>query len=116
MSTNEPTELEKIPGIGPKRARALRIAGFQTLEDLEEVSEEELRSVDMIDDILARDIKATVSPSEDQSSATKQLNQVTPAEWQITEQQVTHIRRLADDVSVDLAGRTAADIRDELEW
>lgn len=72
MSTDNSTALEKIPGIGPKRAQALRVAGYETLDDLEAATEEELRDVAMFDDILARDIKATVSPSVDDPVAIKQ--------------------------------------------
>lgn len=115
MSTNDPSELEKIPGIGPKRAKALRVAGYETLDDLEAATEADLRDVAMFDDILARDIKATVSPDDD-AVAVKQPNAVTPDDWQVTERQLTHIQTLADDVPSDLAGATALDVRDQLEF
>lgn len=117
MSESEPTELEKIPGIGPKRAHALRVAGYETLADLEAASESELREVEMFDDVLARDIKATVSPDREQARAVKQLNRVTPADWSVTEQQVSHIQRLTNGVSEEeLLGANALDLRDHLEW
>lgn len=64
MSSNHPHELEEIPGIGEKRAEALRGAGFRSISDLREASIDELIAVEMIDEILAEDIKATVVPHE----------------------------------------------------
>ncbi|QKY16124.1 helix-hairpin-helix domain-containing protein [Halorubrum sp. CBA1229] len=116
MSTNDPPELEKIPGIGPKRAKALRVAGYETLDDLEAATEEDLRDVAMFDDILARDIKATVSPAADDRVAVKQPNAVTPDDWRVTDRQLHHIRTLSDDVPLDLEGSTALDVRDQLEF
>lgn len=116
MSQKDHTELEKIPGIGAKRAKALRVAGFETLADLEKASEEDLQNVELIDDILARDIKATVSPSEQPPRVSKQLNHITPADWKITEPQSRHIQVLIDDVPIELEGATALDIHDHLEW
>ncbi|WP_158224011.1 helix-hairpin-helix domain-containing protein [Halorubrum salipaludis] len=115
MSTNDTIELEKIPGIGPKRAKALRVAGYETLDDLEAATEDDLRDVAMFDDILARDIKATVSP-DDERVAVKQPNAVTPDDWRVTKRQLTHIRTLADDAPLELDAETALDLRDRLEF
>lgn len=65
MPPNQPHELEKIPGIGPKRAQAFREAGFEKVEDLQDATEEELVAVEMIDEVLARDIKTTIMPDND---------------------------------------------------
>lgn len=116
MSADDPTELEKIPGIGPKRAKSLRVAGFETLEDIDEASEADLRTVPMIDDILARDIKATVGPGEDPTRALKPMNHVTPRDWTVTNRQIEHLETLAENVPPDLTGASALDIRDSLEW
>jgi hypothetical protein len=62
MTENQPHALEEIPGIGPKRAQALREAGFENVTDLQDATEDALLDVEMIDEILARDIKATVRP------------------------------------------------------
>lgn len=116
MSDEDQHELEKIPGIGPKRGKALRVAGYKTLADLENASEEDLRAVKLIDDILARDIKATVSPSEDTPRISKQMNHIIPENWKVTKSQADHIKNLTEEVSIDIEGATAADIRDRLEW
>lgn len=116
MSTNDPSELETIPGIGPKRAKALRVAGYETLDDLEAATEADLRDVAMFDDILARDIKAMLNRDADDVVPVKQPNVVTPDDWRVTEQQLAHIRTLTEDAPSDLAGATALDVRDQLEF
>ena len=116
MSTNDPSELEKIPGIGPKRAKALRVAGYETLDDLEAATEADLRDVAMFDDILARDIKTMLGRDADDVVPVKQPNVVTPDDWRVTERQLDHIRTLIDDAPSDLAGATALDVRDQLEF
>ncbi len=116
MSADDPTELEKIPGIGPKRAKSLRVAGFETLDDIDEATEADLRQVPMIDDILARDIKATVGPGETSPSVLKPTHQITPRDWTVTDRQVAHLQELTDDIPHELAGVTALEIRDSLEW
>ncbi len=108
-------ELEQIPGIGPKRAKALRVAGYETLDDLEAATEEELRDVALFDDILARDIKATVSPSAEDPVAVKAPHSVSPADWQVTSLQAEHLQTLSMDHSAELAGATARDLRERLE-
>ncbi|TKX44106.1 MULTISPECIES: helix-hairpin-helix domain-containing protein [unclassified Halorubrum] len=116
MSTNDPSELEQIPGIGPKRAKALRVAGYETLDDLEAATEADLRDVAMFDDILARDIKAMLNRDADDVVPVKQPNVVTPDDWRVTERQLAHIRTLTDDAPSDLVGTTALDVRDQLEF
>lgn len=116
MSTNDPSELETIPGIGPKRAKALRVAGYETLDDLEAATEADLRDVAMFDDILARDIKAMLNRDADDVVPVKQPNVVTPDDWRVTERQLAHIRTLTEDAPSDLAGATALDVRDQLEF
>ena len=108
-------ELEQIPGIGPKRAKALRVTGYKTLDDLEAATEEELRDVALFDDILARDIKATVSPSAEDPVAVKAPHSVSPADWQVTSLQAEHLQTLSMDHSAELAGATARDLRERLE-
>ncbi|MFP4218461.1 MAG: helix-hairpin-helix domain-containing protein [Salinarchaeum sp.] len=108
-------DLEQIPGIGPKRAKALRVAGYETLDDLEAATEEELRDVALFDDILARDIKATVSPSAEDPVAVKAPHSVSPADWQVTSLQAAHLQTLCMDHSATLAGATARDLRERLE-
>ncbi len=116
MSSNEPTDLDKIPGIGPKRAKALRVAGYETLDDLEDATEADLREVAMFDEILARDIKATVSPSTEDPVRVKQPHNITPDDWQLTAQQVDYLRTQAEDIPADLTGVTASAVRDQLEY
>lgn len=65
MSSKRPQQLEEIPGIGQARAQALREKGFQKVADLKEATVAELIEVEMIDEVLARDIKSTVAPDDD---------------------------------------------------
>lgn len=41
---------------------------------------------------------------------------MTPEDWQLTEQQLTHLRTLADDVPLELDASTALELRDRLEF
>jgi len=65
MPPNQPRELEEIPGIGAQRAEALRESGFESIAALRKADKEELMQVEMIDDVLAEDIKSTVAPGSE---------------------------------------------------
>ena len=64
MSDDEKTQLTDISGIGPSKAEALEEAGFETVDDVREASQEELADVEGISDALAARIKADVGGLE----------------------------------------------------
>lgn len=116
MTANQPHELEKIPGIGPKRAQALRQAGFENVADLQDATEQDLVEVGMIDEILARDIKATVSPSRRHQRKGHPPNQITPEDWEVTDRQIAHLEELSGERLSELSGEAAIELVDHLEW
>jgi hypothetical protein len=112
---DQPT-FEDIPGIGEKRAEALREAGFETIDDLQRASDAELRAAEGIDSVLAHDIKATVRPSRATRTPQPTMNKITPEDWHVTEQQASHLAALTDRPAEELLERSATDIADELKW
>ena len=61
---DEPQELEDISGVGASKADALREAGFETIEDIKEASQDDLAETDGIGNALAARIKADVGDLE----------------------------------------------------
>ena len=59
-----PQELEDISGVGASKADALREAGYESIEDVMEASQDELAEVDGIGNALAARIKADVGDLE----------------------------------------------------
>lgn len=116
MPSDQPHELEQIPGIGPKRMEALREAGYESLADLSDASEEDLVAVEGIDDILARDIRATVSPRLRHHRKPQPPNAVTPEDWEITERQVAYLEEQSGERLREYVGEVAIDLVDELDW
>jgi large subunit ribosomal protein L32e len=64
MADDEPQELTDISGVGPAKADALREAGFETVEDVQNASQSELAEVSGIGNALAARIKADVGGLE----------------------------------------------------
>ncbi|WIV67320.1 50S ribosomal protein L32e [Natrialbaceae archaeon AArc-T1-2] len=62
--TDEPQELEDISGVGASKADALREAGFESIEDVKEASQDDLAEADGIGNALAARIKADVGDLE----------------------------------------------------
>ena len=62
--SDEPEELEDISGVGASKAEALREAGFETIQDIQEASQDELAEVDGVGNALAARIKADVGDLE----------------------------------------------------
>ncbi len=116
MSANQPHEVEKIPGIGPKRAQALREAGFENVADLQDATEEDLVEAEMIDEILARDIKATISPSHSHQRRGPPPNQITPEDWEVTDRQIAHLEELSGERLSEFSEEAAIELLDHLEW
>lgn len=116
MEPIEQPTFKDIPGIGPKRAEALREAGFETIEDLQQANDEELMAVEGIDSVLAHDIKATVRPARAMRNPQSTMNTITPKDWRLTEQQASHLASLTDRTVDDLVDVAAVDIADTLEW
>ncbi len=59
-----PQELEDISGVGATKADALREAGFETIDDIKEASQDDLSEADGIGNALAARIKADVGDLE----------------------------------------------------
>ena len=59
-----PQELEDISGVGASKAEALREAGFESIEDVKEASQDDLAEADGIGNALAARIKADVGDLE----------------------------------------------------
>ncbi|WP_254768869.1 50S ribosomal protein L32e [Salinilacihabitans rarus] len=59
-----PQELEDISGVGESKAGALREAGFESIEDVREASQDDLSEADGIGNALAARIKADVGDLE----------------------------------------------------
>ncbi|WP_255168102.1 50S ribosomal protein L32e [Natrononativus amylolyticus] len=59
-----PQELEDISGVGASKADALREAGFESIEDIKEASQDDLSEADGIGNALAARIKADVGDLE----------------------------------------------------
>ena len=57
---DEPEELEDLSGVGASKADALRAAGYETVDDVREASQDELADVEGIGNALAARIKADV--------------------------------------------------------
>ncbi|MFP9192560.1 50S ribosomal protein L32e [Natronosalvus vescus] len=64
MADDEPQELEDISGVGGSKADALREAGFETIDDVKEASQDELAEAEGIGNALAARIKADVGDLE----------------------------------------------------
>ncbi|MFC4249457.1 50S ribosomal protein L32e [Natribaculum luteum] len=59
-----PQELEDISGVGASKAEALREAGFESIDDVKEASQDDLAEADGIGNALAARIKADVGDLE----------------------------------------------------
>jgi large subunit ribosomal protein L32e len=59
-----PQDLEDISGVGASKADALRDAGFETIEDVKEASQDDLAEADGVGNALAARIKADVGDLE----------------------------------------------------
>ena len=59
-----PQDLEDISGVGASKADALRDAGFETIDDVKEASQDDLAEADGIGNALAARIKADVGDLE----------------------------------------------------
>ncbi len=61
---DEPQELEDISGVGASKAESLRDAGFESIEDVKEASQDDLAGADGVGNALAARIKADVGDLE----------------------------------------------------
>ncbi|AHG00002.1 50S ribosomal protein L32 [Halostagnicola larsenii XH-48] len=61
---DEPEDLESISGVGSSKADALRDAGFESVQDVKEASQDDLAEIDGIGNALAARIKADVGDLE----------------------------------------------------
>ena len=61
---SEPQELESISGVGESKAEALRDAGFESIQDVKEASQDDLADAEGVGNALAARIKADVGDLE----------------------------------------------------
>ncbi len=61
---DEPQELEDISGVGASKAESLRDAGFESIEDIKEASQDDLADAEGVGNALAARIKADVGDLE----------------------------------------------------
>ncbi|MDJ1431493.1 50S ribosomal protein L32e [Halostagnicola sp. A-GB9-2] len=62
--SDEPEDLESISGVGASKADALREAGFESIEDVKEASQDDLADTEGVGNALAARIKADVGDLE----------------------------------------------------
>ncbi|MFC5972584.1 50S ribosomal protein L32e [Halomarina salina] len=67
-----PETLEDIDGVGPSKAEALREAGYESVEDVQAATVEDLTEVEGISESLAEDILADVVAEESPETGTAQ--------------------------------------------
>lgn len=104
--TDQP--LEDISGVGPTKADALRDAGFESVEDVAEASQDELSAVDGIGNALAARIMADVGDLEvaDEEAVEAEVEEEAPEEPEEAEE---------EPVETELQARGHADKTPDLD-
>lgn len=77
-STADRTALTDISGVGETKAEALRAAGYEAVEDVKAVDQDELASVDGIGNALAARIKADVGDLAVEEEPTAEIEEAEP--------------------------------------
>ncbi|QLD84713.1 50S ribosomal protein L32e [Natronomonas halophila] len=93
-------ELTDISGVGPSKAEALEEAGFETVDDVREASQDELAEVSGIGNALAARIKADVGGLEVAEETEAEVEEEEPEEAE---------EEPAEDVETELQPRGLAD-------
>jgi large subunit ribosomal protein L32e len=93
-------ELTDISGVGPSKAEALEEAGFETVDDVREASQDELAEVDGIGNALAARIKADVGGLEVAEETEAEVEEEEPEEAE---------EEPAEDIETELQPRGLAD-------
>ena len=85
-------ELEDISGVGAAKAESLREAGFETIEDVQEASQDDLAEVDGVGNALAARIKADVGELEIEEDTEAEIEDDEPEETEVEETVETELR------------------------
>ncbi|QLD90934.1 50S ribosomal protein L32e [Natronomonas salina] len=101
MSDEEYDELTDISGVGPSKADALEDAGFETVDDVREASQEELAEAEGIGNALAARIKGDVGGLEVSDDTEAEVEEEAPEEEAAEEAD--------EDVETELQPRGLAD-------
>src|SRR6056297_3476059 len=80
MADDEPQELEDISGVGASKAEALEDAGYESVEDVQAASQDELAEVEGIGNALAARIKADVGGLEVEEETEAEIEEEEPEE------------------------------------
>ncbi|MFP4626672.1 MAG: 50S ribosomal protein L32e [Natronomonas sp.] len=80
MSDDEYEELTDISGVGESKAETLVEAGFETIDDIREASQDDLASVEGVGQALAARIKADVGDLEISDEAEAEVEEAEPEE------------------------------------
>ncbi len=87
-----PQELEDISGVGASKAEALREAGFESIDDVKEASQDDLAEADGIGNALAARIKADVGDLEVTEETEAEIEDEAAEEAQPEEEVETELR------------------------
>jgi large subunit ribosomal protein L32e len=85
-------DVEEISGVGPAKAEALREAGFETIADVQAVSQEALATTEGIGNALAARIKADVGGLEVEEETEAEIEAEEPEEPEAEEPVETELR------------------------
>ncbi|WP_207589557.1 50S ribosomal protein L32e [Halomontanus rarus] len=94
---DEPETLEDISGVGESKADALREAGFESIEDVKEASQNELAEAEGVGNALAARIKADVGDLE--------VTDEDETEAEIEDEDADEDEESAEDVETELQAR-----------
>ncbi len=95
----DPTDLTQISGVGESKAEDLRVAGFETIGDIQAASQDELTEIEGLGNALAARIKADVDTLEIDESVEAALEEEEPP---------------AEDVATELRPRVEVDVSPSL--
>ena len=88
MADDEPQELEDISGVGASKAEALEDAGYESVEDVQAASQDELAEVEGIGNALAARIKADVGGLEVEEETEAEIEEEEPEEAEAEAEEV----------------------------
>ena len=108
---DEPETIEEISGVGDAKAEALREAGYESVEDVQQAPQDELAEVEGIGKALAARIKADVGDVEvaDEAEETEEA-EADDAEADEAETEAEADETDADEAAVEEDDRDLADI------
>ncbi|NIC00093.1 50S ribosomal protein L32e [Halobacterium sp. R2-5] len=91
-NNDTPETLEDISGVGPSKAEALEEAGYESVEDVQAASQNELADVDGVGNALAARIKADVGGLEVEEETEAEVEEAEPEEEESEEDVETELR------------------------